>query len=92
MANRHKAQALKKGGKVKPEMDAGNKNVAQEAWSRKKDGGEVAKKATGGKIEHKATGGAAAPRLDHKARGGKIARKASGGSNKNPFSSAKLGK
>lgn len=80
MANRHKAQALKKGGKV--EMDAGNKNVAKEAM-RKKDGGEVPKKATGGKIEHKAAGGAAAPRLDKKARGG---------ANKNPFSSAKVGK
>jgi len=83
MANRHKAQALKKGGKVKPEMDAGNKNVAKEAWSHKKDGGEVAKKATGGKVEHKASGGAATPRLDKRARGG---------ATKDPWSSAKTGK
>lgn len=70
MANRHKAQALKKGGKV--EMDAGNKNVAKEAMStkNKKDGGKVEAKATGGKVETKATGGAASPRLDKRARGG----------------------
>ena len=81
MANRHKAQALKKGGKVAAD-GGGNKDVMKEA-KMKASGGEVPKKATGGKIEHKASGGAAAPRLDKKARGG---------ANKNPFSSAKVGK
>ncbi len=73
MANRHKAQAFKRGGK--PALAYGNKDVAREGFSTKsapgkKDGGKADKKAKGGEVETKATGGAAKPRLDKRARGG----------------------
>ena len=82
MANRHKVQAFKSGGRT-PALSYGNKDVAGAAMKggtnpgikpiQKKDGGKVP--------EARATSG----RLDKRARGGAIGKFARGGS---PFSAA----
>lgn len=83
MANRHKAQEFKKGGKVQPEPEHARK---LERAAGLKTGGAVTPPApapklkTGGKVKGMNTGG----RLDKRARGGGV------GADKHPFSSAKL--
>lgn len=75
MANRHKVQALKKGGKAA--VSYGNKDVIKEA-KKHADGGAAKK------TDQKAAGGPAKPRLDKRARGGGTGKDMT----KSPFSSA----
>lgn len=86
MANRHQAVKKNVGGAT---VSSGNPKVIAEA-RKKKVGGAVEAKAEGGPVEKKAEGGkvpgkASGGRLDKRARGGGV------GSDKNPFSSAKIG-
>src|SRR5712671_2699754 len=94
MANRHKVQAKKGGGGVKPKHDPDKKeydgqgsNLMKEAKEENR-GGKVSKKATGGKVERKATGGAATPRLDKRARGGGVNKSGGGDMKSSPWSGA----
>lgn len=80
MAHRHKHHKAH-GGHVKPELDYGNKDVAREAFAKKR-GGKAHHHKDGGKVVGKASGG----RLDKRARGGGV------GADKHPFSSAHRGK
>ncbi len=76
MANRHKTQALKSGGKVEEEVSS---KVETEAKERKA-GGRIPKRKEGGKVPGRKSGG----RLDKFARGGGV------GADKHPFSSAHI--
>lgn len=89
MANRHKVQAFKSGGKAghskgvhHADVDYGNADVIKEAKNTSDGAGVKAiMKKEGGSVPGKA----AKPRMDKRARGGKIGKFARGGS---PFSAA----
>lgn len=75
MANRHKAQALKRGGHAKETREEHDREIEHEGGLKR---GGVAKRKEGGSVPGFKSGG----RLDKFARGGRA------GSDKHPFSSA----